>query len=174
LAVKKTLKNKINHRRSKSISNELKATQTFFHVKEYFYKHIKDNEHWQVNSIVLKKDNLYQKINNKLQEKNLYNFLSRKILEKVHFSENLSRIELIVDRCKNDREIIIFNEYLSNHLASYIPLQAKLIIDHVHSYKNAGLQAVDLFSWGIFRKYEINDLQWYSVYCHKISAEEQI
>lgn len=173
-AVRKTLKNKINHRKPKNLCNELKASHTFHHIKEYFYKHVQDNEHWQVCSIILNKVDLYRKVDNELQEKNLYNFLSRKILEKVRFGENLLRVELIVDKSKSDQEINIFNEYLSNHLASYLPLKARLVIDHVHSFANTGLQAVDLFSWGIFRKYEQNDLRWYSVYCHRIVAEEQI
>jgi hypothetical protein len=173
-AVRKTLKNKINHRKPKNLCNELKASHTFHHIKEYFYKHVQDNGRWQICSIILNKVDLFRKVNNELQEKNLYNFLARKILEKVKFGEDLLRVELVVDKSKSDREINIFNEYLSNHLASYLPLKARLVIDHVHSFASTGLQAVDLFSWGIFRKYEQNDLRWYSVYCHRIVAEEQI
>jgi hypothetical protein len=178
-AVRRTLKNKINHNQFRQYEpkkplNELKASQIFHHVKEYFYKHVHDNNCWQLYSIILNKADLIRKMPQELQEKNLYNFLARRILEKVKFSENLSKVELIVDKSKTDREIIIFNDYLSNHLASYLPLQTRLVIDHIHSFKNTGLQAVDLFSWGIFRKYEHNDLRWYSTYCHRIVAEEQI
>lgn len=37
----------------------------------------------------------------------------------------------------------------------------------------AGLQAVDLFSWGIFRKYENGDYGWYTIYWHKIRFETE-
>jgi hypothetical protein len=172
-AVKKTLKNKINNK-AKGSQNELKASYTFYHVKEYFYKHISDNNDWEIYSIILNKEETFKKIRDKPQVKNLYNFLSRKILERVKFNNKLSRVELIVDKSKNDSEIQIFNEYLANHLASYLPLQTKLIIDHVHSFAHHGLQAVDLFSWGIFRKYECADLRWYNLFCYRIITEEQI
>ena len=39
-AVKKTLKRKINFKKSKRIETELKGSKTSFEVKEYFYKQI--------------------------------------------------------------------------------------------------------------------------------------
>ena len=41
------------------------------------------------------------------------------------------------------------------------------------SKKAAGVQAVDMFAWGIFRKYERNDYTWYSVFKEKIEYDEQ-
>ncbi|WP_347275663.1 hypothetical protein [Candidatus Kuenenia sp.] len=39
-----------------------------------------------------------------------------------------------------------------------------LDIYHWTSHENMGLQAVDTFSWGIFRKYEKKDYEWFSVF----------
>ena len=39
-AVKKTLKRKINHEKSKRIESELKGSRTSFDVKNYFYRQI--------------------------------------------------------------------------------------------------------------------------------------
>ena len=33
--------------------------------------------------------------------------------------------------------------------------------------------AVDLFSWGIFRKYEKKDLKWFEIFREKVAFEEQ-
>jgi hypothetical protein len=173
-AVKKTLKNKINHNKKKKTDNELKANGTFYHVKKYFYKYTHDNNNWHLYSIVLNKQALLKNLDKKPDIKHLYNFMSRKIIEKVPFTNSLSRVELVVDRSKTTEEIKIFNEYLSNHLAGYLPLNAQLIIDHIHSCNNACLQAVDLFSGGIFTKYEHEDSIWYDDFCHRIKAEEQI
>lgn len=173
-ATRKTLKNKINPKKSKLQPNELKASQTFHHVKRYFYKHIANHNTWQIYSIILDKTDFYKKLHEKPSAKNLYNSLTKQILEKVKFSPNLLHVELVVDKCKSNHEITVFNEYISTHLASYLPLQTKLSIYHIDSFKNATLQAADLFAWGIFRKYEHNDLGWYNVYCHRIAAEEQV
>lgn len=40
-----------------------------------------------------------------------------------------------------------------------LPLNTALNISHLTSEESAELQAVDLFSWGIFRKYENNDTE---------------
>jgi len=37
----------------------------------------------------------------------------------------------------------------------------------------SGLQAVDLFCWGIYRKYEHGDVQWYKQYANKILFETE-
>ena len=80
---------------------------------------------------------------------------------------------MVVDRCKNKEEIRDFNQYLINQLEALLPLNTDLNILHLTSQESAGLQAVDLFSWGIFRKYECNDCGWYTIYRHKIRFETE-
>ena len=55
---------------------------------------------------------------------------------------------------KNKDEIADFNQHLANQLEALLPLAVPLNIYHERSHENAGLQAVDLFCWGVFRKYE--------------------
>jgi hypothetical protein len=64
-----------------------------------------------------------------------------------------------------------FNTYLFNHLESLLPLNVSLYINHDRSHLNKGIQAVDLFCWGIFRKYEYKDLDWYNVFADRIKLE---
>lgn len=172
-AVKKTLKNKVNHNKKKT-DNELKASKALNKTKKYFYGYIHDNNNWHLYSIVLNKQALLKSLDKKPDVKHLYNFMARKIIEKIPFDNSLPKVELVVDRSKTTKEIKIFNEYLSNHLSGYLPLNTQLIIDHIHSCSNACLQAVDLFSGGIFTKYEHEDSIWYDDFCHRIKAEEQI
>ncbi|MBI3376776.1 MAG: hypothetical protein HY035_00020 [Nitrospirae bacterium] len=44
---------------------------------------------------------------------------------------------------------------------------------HENSRQYHGLQAVDLFSWGIFRKYEKKDTTWFDIFRDKVAFEEQ-
>ncbi|MBL4648057.1 MAG: DUF3800 domain-containing protein [Gammaproteobacteria bacterium] len=53
-----------------------------------------------------------------------------------------------------------------------MPLAANLNIEHERSHETYGIQAVDLFCWGIYRKYECNDLVWYNLFKDRIIAEE--
>lgn len=80
---------------------------------------------------------------------------------------------LVVDRCKNREEIRDFNSYVENQLDSLLPLDVPLNIYHEISQANPGLQAVDMFCWGIFRKYECGDVAWYEYYAEKIRFETE-
>lgn len=75
------------NKKIKNGRNELKASHTLYHVKEYFYKHIEESNDWKIYSIILNKAAIYNKMHEKAQPKNLYNLLSRKILEKVKFND---------------------------------------------------------------------------------------
>ena len=78
-----------------------------------------------------------------------------------------------MDKCKNKEEIADFNQYLGNQLEAKLPLNIPLNIYHEDSSASAGLQAVDLFCWGIYRKYEHADLEWYRDFCARIRFETE-
>ncbi|MES9947201.1 MAG: DUF3800 domain-containing protein [Candidatus Thiodiazotropha sp.] len=167
-AVKRTLKNKLNHKKKGSrIVQELKGTGTTLAVKQYFYRHLPD-QGWEIYSVTLNKNRVEEYLRSKAGKKKLYNFLARFIMEKVHFPEELQRVNLAVDRCKNSEEIKDFNRYVSNQLEALLPLNTRLDIDHLASHESAGLQAVDLFCWGFARKDDYGDLAWWRVYRSKV------
>jgi len=61
-AVKKTLYNKINHKKNRrNPRNELKGNNTDISIKKYFYKRIQACENWQLCSIMLDKMLLLKK-----------------------------------------------------------------------------------------------------------------
>lgn len=172
-AVKRTLKNKLNRKKENSRHvTELKGTGTTIDIKKYFFRNIKSNG-WAIYSLALNKFRVKSHLQTKTGKKKLYNYLSRVLLEKLNLPQASRNVELVVDRCKNKEEIRDFNQYLINQLESLLPLNTDLNISHLTSQESAGLQAVDLFSWGIFRKYECNDTGWYAIYQHKIRFETE-
>jgi hypothetical protein len=52
-----------------------------------------------------------------------------------------------------------------------LPITRPIDIFHLHSWERKGLQAVDLFCWGMFRKYERGDTTWYDVFRERIAGE---
>jgi hypothetical protein len=163
-AVKRTLKNKLNHKKiNQREVSELKGSKTKLTIKQYFVKNL-PKEGWAIYSVSLNKIRVKESFRSRVGKKKLYNFLARFILEKVHFPEDLPMVSLIVDRCKNKEEIKDFNSYMVNQLEALLPLNARLAIDHLSSEENAGLQAVDMFCWGIARKDDLNETDWYDYY----------
>lgn len=120
--IERALKNKVNHKANKkTVKQELKGSETTIGVKRYFYKHITCCLDWCIYTIVLDKRNLYQKLGVVPVHKNLYNNLARQILEKVSFDKVDNPVRLLVDRSKNTTEMIEFNRYVADHLASLLP-----------------------------------------------------
>lgn len=167
-AVARTLKHKLNHRKNSTRTvAELKGTGTTFAIKQYFFRRL-PVDGWEIYSVTLNKLRVDMPLRSKAGKKKLYNFLAHFILEKVHFPEDVRQVSLVVDRCKNKEEIKDFNQYLVNQLEALLPLNARLNIDHLGSHESAGLQAVDLFCWGIARKDRLGDAEWYAVFQDKV------
>ena len=172
-AVRRTLKNKLNRKKKNSRRiEELKGIDTTLEIKRYFFKNIKNNN-WSIYTLVLNKARVEPHLQTKIGKKKLYNFLSRFLIEKLDLSQARRNVDLVVDRCKNKEEVRDFNQYLINQLEALLPLHTDLNISHLTSQESAGLQAVDLFSWGIFRKCENDDTEWYNVYRHKVKFETE-
>lgn len=173
-AVQRTLKNKLNSRRNKGrIIEELKGTGTILSVKEYFLRHVPKSG-WGLYSVVLDK---HREVHNKQRIhplSKLYNYLAHFIISKIDMSNTVRPVTLVVDRSKSTGEIKEFNEHLTNHLEAVLPLNTPLYIHHHRSHDNPGLQVVDLFCWGIFKKYEQADILWYDAFKEKIVFEEEI
>ncbi len=167
-AVARTLKNKLNHRKNSTRTvAELKGTGTTFTIKQYFFRQL-PAEGWDIYSVTLNKLRVDKALQTRAGKKKLYNFLARFILEKVRFPKDVRQVSLVVDRCKNKEEIKDFNQYMVNHLEALLPLNARLDIDHLGSHESAGLQAVDLFCWGIARKDGLGDAEWYAEFQGKV------
>lgn len=171
-AVRRTLKKKMNHRHNGRVAQELKGIGTTHAVKNYFYRNL-PAAGWQLYSVILNKERVYDNLQKPHSKKKLYNFLARFILEKVDLGNSAPAVTLIMDRCKNREEIRDFNNYVANQLEALLPLNVPLNIYHERSHENVGLQAVDLFCWGIFRKYESGDTEWYDIFRKSVAFETE-
>ena len=98
----------------------------------------------------------------------LYNFITRLIVDKIPLQNEATRVIFTLDKCKGKPEIINFNNYIEEQIKSRLDPKVPLDIVHADSQKVPGLQAVDLFCWGIYRKYESNDCKWYNIFKSKI------
>jgi len=172
-AIRRTLKKKVNRSKNKSRwVEELKGTGTSLQVKEYFLRQVRC-EDWAVYSLTLNKARVNEPLRTKAGKKKLYNFLARSLIEKLPIRQATANVRLIIDRSTTGDEIRDFNQYVENHLQAILPLNTGLTIEHLTSHERAGLQAVDLFCWGIARKYERGDLAWYNLFKHMLKYEDE-
>jgi len=51
-------------------------------------------------------------------------------------------------------------------------LNSPLDVYHLISHENYGLQAVDLFCWGVFQKYERKNNEWFNIFEKKVLFDE--
>lgn len=97
--------------------------------------------------------------------------MAKQVLEKVPFKIANNRIILSIDQSKNKEEIERFNNYLARQIEHLKPRTVPLDIFHLQSEEDKDIQCADMFCWGIFRKYERRDLQWYDIFEEKIKFE---
>lgn len=165
-AIKKTIKRKLH---SKGLTQELKGSKTSITVKKYFYKNVGSLK-FGIYAITLNKKRLY---NRRTQEKErVYNYVARLVLDQIPFEKAVTRVQLIVDKSKAKPEIDEFNSYIISQLAGRLDPKVPLNIDHHSSHESLGLQAADLFSWGIFRKYERKDTEWFMCFKERVRYDE--
>jgi len=150
---------------------ELKGTGMTLDVKKYFYQKVTDIK-FGIYSLTLNKKKVYERLAK--NKPRVYNYIARKVLDKIPLEKNGGdRIELIIDKSMAKPEIEEFNSYIRRELESRLPLNVPVDIYHWLSHENYGLQAVDLFCWGIFQKYEKKNLDWYDIFKRKIRSDEQ-
>lgn len=160
--VKRTLKRKLNRRtHRKRIVQELKGSETTLAVKEYLYNQLKGLK-FGLYSLSLNKRRVYEKLTK--EKSRIYNYVARLVLDRIPFEKALTRVELIVDRSKSKPEIQEFNSYIIRQLQGRLDPKVSLNICHKISHESLGLQATDMFCWGIYRKYENNDPVWFNMF----------
>ena len=169
-AVKKTLRRKVNKGgQARNPKHEIKGTGTTHEAKVHFYDQIKSSR-FGLYAITLNKRRLYEYLTK--DKERVYNYVARLVLDRIPFEKALDRVHLTVDKSKGQTEIREFNFYVIGQLKGRLDPKVALNIDHMLSEQEPGLQAVDLFGWGIFRKYEKNDEKWRRVFSEKVIFDE--
>ncbi len=169
-AVERTIRHKLHKGRApKHPTHELKGTAIDLAIKRYFFQQAQAAS-FSIYSLILNKARVYEEL--RREPERLYNFIARKLIERCPFQQATDRIILTLDRRKAVEEIKAFNQYLFVQLQGSLPLNVPIELYHKHSWERKGLQAVDLFSWGMFRKYERGDTSWYQIFQSRIVFED--
>ena len=163
------MQTKLNYR-SKRKKMELKGSHTNLDIKKYFYRKLSKTTDIKINSIILNKKRLLSNIKH-VDPHRIYVRLSYQILQSVDIQNDASFVHVTADRCKRDREAEELSSFLKSHLESILPLTSRITIEQIPSINDFGLQAVDMFSYGVFRKYEHHDLEWYKSFEDRITTE---
>lgn len=166
-AVERTLKNKMRRKRKKSTA-ELKGSLTKPSIKIYFFKQMRQVE-FRIYALVLNKARVFEELRS--DKVGLYNFMSRLLIKKCPLSNAREKVILTLDKSKDQKEIAEFNRYLLIQVQNQLSEEVVIEIYHRRSHENKGIQAADLFSWGIFRKYERKDILWYELFKDRIAFE---
>jgi hypothetical protein len=166
-AVKKTIRRKLNPRGKRSrIAEELKGTGTTLEVKRYFYEQVQDID-FKLYTIILNKRRVFENLAD--HKARVYNYVSRILLEKIPLDQATVKVDLIIDRSKGKPEILDFNSYIRSQLEARIHPAVPLYISHYNSREHGGLQAVDMFSYGIFEGYEKKRWAWFNAFKEKVA-----
>ena len=165
-AAKKTLRRKLNKGLFKRrVVQELKATATTLEVKKYMYDQLKDIK-FGLYCLTLNKRRVYKELAEK--KSHTYNFVARLVLDQIPFEIAPERVNLVIDKSKSKPEIQEFNRYIVEQLKGKLDPKTPLDINHISSQESFGLQLADMFCWGVFRKYEREDLDWYDIFEDKV------
>ena len=169
-AVERTIRHKLHRKKAPQHPfQELKGSKTDFDTKQYFYRQAAKAQ-FALYTLVVNKAQTFQSMREKPER--LYTVVARELIEHCPLPAGQGKIVLTLDRRIAAKEIQACNQSLLVQIQRRLPVAVPFEIFHQHSFENQGLQAVDLFSWGIFRKYERGDEAWYAAFKDRIVFEE--
>ena len=170
-SVKRTLRHKLNPASGrKRMVDELKGAATEQSIKEYAWRQIKSKT-FGIYCITLNKRRLYPQLAE--HKSRVYNYVARLVIDQIPFEKAEGGDKLVVDKSKRKRQVWEFNQYVERQLQGRISPDVPLELVHDDSRRWPGLQWADLFAWGVFRKYEQRDTQWYDVFSDKVLYDQQ-
>ncbi len=169
-AIKRTLRNKLNqHGHPKRFKYELKGSACTQEIKEYTWRQVEEAT-FGIYALTLNKRKVYASL--AADKERVYNYVARMVIDRIPFQQAKGNVLLTVDRSKNASQIREFNQYIERQLQGRIDPSVSLDFRHDDSTKSPGLQLSDLFAWGIFRKYEHRDEQWFARFQQKVLCDE--
>lgn len=171
-AAKKILLRKLNAK-TKHPKSEIKGTNTTLEIKKYFYKKIEKNCNFFIHTVILDKQKLLAQAG-KVDKHKIYTKISNLALKNVNIRPDAPFVHIIADRCKRGIEAKDFSFSLRSDIEKFLPWNSIVTMEQIPSTTDCGLQAVDLFSYGIFSKHEFDDLEWYTIFKEKIASETLI
>lgn len=156
-------------RRQQAGAAELKGSLVPIATKKFFYKKVRHIP-FKIYAVTLDKRKIYS--GGPIEKDRVYNYIARLVLEGVDFKDAAVRVIMTVDKSRNRRGIFEFNTYILKQIKAFINPLVPLDIFHVPSHESPGLQAADMFAWGVFRKYEQRDTGWYEIFRARVSSDK--
>ena len=156
------------------LTQKLKGSSTSIDAKKYFFEHL-PKAGWNIYSVIVNYSDAYTFLSMGGDQNNFYNFLAKLLIEKINFPPVLKTVELMADRYRNKNDLKDFQKYLKNHIQFSMPKlkisinETQKLLDEIQEF-----QAVDLFCWGIYKKYNGKDKEWYNIFKEFIKFEEII
>lgn len=106
-----------------------------------------------------------------------YNYFAGELLSILVFEEQFTNLNLIYDlRNKESHNRRHFEEYLKTKIfgtAFEKQIEVTMGASGMESTQSKGLQAVDFFSWSIFRNVEYKDPRFTKIFAHKIGRRKE-
>ena len=168
-AAKITLRRKVNKGgRARKFKTELKGTETTLAAKTHFYEQVRALQ-FGIYAITLNKRRVYDEL--KQKKDHVYNYVARLVLDEIPFEQASTRVQLVIDKSKSRAEIDNFDTYVVNQLKGRVQPKVLIDIDHIGSHEDGVLQAADLFTWGVSRKYQSGDCAWFDIFREKVRFE---
>lgn len=93
-------------------------------------------------------------------------------MDQINFDNRDHLVNLYLDKHKSRKEEKVFNQYIETHLATKISLKSKLNCYHLDSIASKGVQAIDMFLWGVYEKYNYQKIEWYNTFKDYIAFED--
>ena len=123
--------------------------------------------------VILNKKKVYIDLQN--QKNYLYNYTANILIDRLvnkNILKSNDKIKIFIDQRETNKFLKEnFENYLRNNLTKF---SDNFEIKVKPSYTEKCLQAADFISWAIFRKYEINDYEYYEVIKNKIIEENML
>ncbi len=171
-AVRKTLTRKLNRSHSKLRHvQELKGIGTTLPIKQYFLQQV-EGIGCKVYAITIDKQQVVTALERFGERDRLYGHLAQKLVSRLPLEDVHEQVLLYLDRSLSHESRNTLNKALLYDLQSRLSPNVRIMIQHVDSQAYTGIQAADLFCWGIFRTYETNDKHWKQCFAHFIAVDE--
>ncbi len=150
---------------------ELHAYHSDAITKKRMLRLLSEVEDIEIFCIILNKKKVY--VDLRKQKNYLYNYTANILLERLHNKKTLKvddKIKIVIDQRETNKFLKEnFENYLKNNLIKRGNNSFEIKIRP--SYTEKCLQAADFISWAIFRKYEMNDYEYYEIIKNKILEE---
>ena len=166
-AVERALRQRKKKMRAKGRS-ELKGATSSMRIKQQFWKQVR-NVRCQFYVLMVEKAAIPAGLQNDPDA--LYEEVVLAALKLVPVEQASMRVIVTMD---HDKPVAIhqaLNQTIARELQGRVPPNTPVEVYDRRSHESKGLQAVDTLTWGVFRKYERGDTEWYDVFRLVISAE---